>query len=189
MNSNAKQDTATEPLGALVAPLAGIGTFVFIIVLCFAAFSNNKTAMPLSFFFAAAAGFYVGRLCYNNSRLTGPELPLDESDPQSGSGALTFWVSGLAVQIIAYFMLCIVLGSNLRAVPRQYGQIVWVAFNYLVFLSMLVSFASVFRIHRDIRNQIVHLFWSATLFAVLYASFVYAANWLADPYTIPGRLG
>lgn len=188
MNLNPNQDKEAQPLSAFVAPLAGIGTFVLVMLPCLFAFSNNKTAMPLSFFVAAAAGIYIGRLCYNNSQPTNDELTAVASDKQNESLAPTLWVSGLAFQVLAYFALCLLLGTDLRLVPSQYGHTLWIGFNSLVFLSMLVSLVTVFRVHRDIKNQLVHLFWSIVLFAILYSSFHYAATWIADPNTIPGKL-
>ena len=96
MNLTPNQDKQSQPLGALIAPLAGIGTFVLVMVPCFSAFSNNKTAMPLSFFVAAAAGIFIGRLCYNNSQPTNDELAAVASDKQNDSIASTLWASGLA---------------------------------------------------------------------------------------------
>jgi len=189
MNLESKQDRETEPMAAFIAPLAGIGTFVLLMLIIFSAFPNDKTALPLLSFAAAAAGIYVGRVCYSNSRSVKHEPSSIATDKPEDSIPSKLWALGLAIQIFAYLALCILLGSNLRIVPRQYGQILWVGFNCLVFLSMLVSLGAIFRIHRDTKNQIVHLFWSISLFAILYASFVCAATWLADPNTIPGKIG
>ena len=188
METKIKTDEDSGSTGALFAPLAGIGTFILIMVFCFATFSNNKTAIPMSFFIAAAAGFFIGRLCYKTSLQSGtpaktPELK--ESIVKSSS--LRIWTSALAFQIFAYFGICVCLGSNLRLVPRPYGDYLWFGFHSLVSLSMLFAMASVFWIHRNITNQLGHLFWSVFLFGVLYASFLYAATWLADPYSIPDK--
>lgn len=171
---------------AFLAPAAGVVTFITLLLFCFVFFSRDKFLMPIGLMVATATSCFVGLAVYRRS--TSRLESLTDTKHERTQNASKAWVRGASIQLCLYFTLCLVMSMDIRIVPRKFNLFPWIGIHAAIGLSAVHSLLAVFRIHSELGNRLVHMFWSIVFFVVLYLCFLYQATWLADPHTVPEKL-